>query len=253
MKITNTESNTVMKFKGAIYGDAGVGKTSLAATFKPLGKGLIVSGEAGLKPLYGQGLDVFEFKGIDDLNLFVNSLVKGDLETYDWFFIDSITEIARLFEEKHKKLLQVKDQTTGLFDIPKAETFTYYRRIAESLTTFIRTVRNVDKHIFFSGLAKTTQDNETKQDIKRPMLAGQKGEQTFNGDMDFIFAYRLIANPENPKEVERVLFTQTFDGWTAKARVPMNNQSQLKAMIKNPNLAQIVKQALTTPKPKETK
>ena len=62
MKITNTESNTVMKFKGAIYGDAGVGKTSLAATLKPLGKGLIVSGEAGLKPLYGQGLDVFEFK-----------------------------------------------------------------------------------------------------------------------------------------------------------------------------------------------
>ena len=30
MKITNTESNTVMKFKGAIYGDAGVGKTSLS-------------------------------------------------------------------------------------------------------------------------------------------------------------------------------------------------------------------------------
>ena len=85
------------------------------------------------------------------------------------------------------------------------------------------------------------------------MLAGQKGEQTFNGDMDFIFAYRLIPNPENPKEIQRVLFTQTFDGWTAKARIPMNSQSQLKPMIKNPNLAQIVKQALTTPKQKENK
>ena len=253
MKITNTEANTVRKFKGAIYGDAGVGKTSLAATLKPLGKGLVVSGEAGLKPLYGQELDVFEFKNLNDLSDFVTSLTKGDLDGYDWFFIDSITEIARLFEEKHKNILAKKDEETGIFDIPQKDNFTYYRRIAESLTSFIRKVRNVDKHIFFSGLAKVTQDNETKQDIKRPMLAGQKGEQTFNGDMDFIFAYRLIPNPENPKEIQRVLFTQTFDGWTAKARIPMNSQSQLKPMIKNPNLAQIVKQALTTPKQKENK
>ena len=88
-----------------IRDSAGVGKTSLAATLKPLGKGLIVSGEAGLKSLYGQGLDVFEFKSIDDLNVFINTLVTGNLDEYDWFFIDSITEIARLFEEKHKKIL----------------------------------------------------------------------------------------------------------------------------------------------------
>jgi len=248
LKITNTENTKVMKFKGAVYGDAGVGKTSLAATLKPLGKGLVISGESGLKPLYGQGLDVYEFKTIDDLNVFLNTLLAGELDEYDWFFIDSITEIARLFEEKHKRILAKKDEETGIFDIPQKDNFTYYRRIGDSLTAFIRAVRNVDKHIFFSGLAKTTQDSETKQDIKRIMLAGQKGEQTFNGDMDFIFAYRLIPNPENPKDIQRVLFTQTYDGWTAKARIPVNNQSQLSPMIKDPDLSLIVKQALSTPK-----
>ena len=80
------------------------------------------------------------------------------------------------------------------------------------------------------------------------MLAGQKGEQTFNGDIDFIFAYRLIPNPENPKDIQRVLFTQTYDGWTAKARIPVSSQSQLSPMIKDPDLSLIVKQALATPK-----
>lgn len=255
LPITKTESDDVLKFKGVIYGYAGVGKTSLAATLKPLGKGLIISGEAGLKTLYGQGLDVFNIKTDKDLNVFVNSAKEGHLDEYQWFFVDSITEVAKIYEDKFFSEYSLEDPDTGIRSIPDKGTkennfknrFSFYGDIGMYLTKFIRNVRNLDKHIFFSALVQERTDSETKMDIKMPRLIGSKAPEAFNGDMDFVFAYRIMPNPENPRENDRVLFTETIDGWTAKARIPINNTDMLPKAIINPNLAEIVELIMDRP------
>ena len=248
LPITKTESDDVLKFKGVIYGYAGVGKTSLAATLKPLGKGLIISGEAGLKTLYGQKIDVYNIKTGKDLSVFVKTAKEGHLDEYDWFFVDSITEVAKIYEAHFFKLYSVVDEDTKVRSVPEKGSpankgknkWDFYGDIGIYLTKFIRDVRNLDKHVFFSALVNEKQDSETKQDMKMPRLIGNKAPEAFNGDMDFVFAYRVMPNPETPRENDRVLFTETIDGWTAKARIPISNTDMLPKAIINPNLAEIV-------------
>ena len=258
LPITTTESEDVLKFKGVIYGYAGVGKTSLAATLNELGKGLIISGEAGLKTLYGQKIDVYNVKTVGDLSVFLKTAQEGHLDEYDWFFVDSITEVAKIYESYFFEKYAVTDEKTKIRSVPEKgnqsngfkNKWDFYGDIGNYLTRFIRGTRNIDKHIFFSALVNEKQDSETKQDMKTPRLIGNKAPEAFNGDMDFVFAYRIMQNPENPKQNDRILFTETFDGWTAKARIPISNKDVLPPAIINPNLFHIVKTIMSKPSSK---
>jgi phage nucleotide-binding protein len=91
-----------------IYGASGAGKTSLAKTIKE--KCLIISAESGLLSLSDYDIDVVDIADGDPLDRWAKVLEifhflkrKETAKTYDWIFIDSLTEIAQILVARLKK------------------------------------------------------------------------------------------------------------------------------------------------------
>lgn len=99
--MTETQSHTPIPlvledegFRGVVYGDPGVGKSTLLSSFP---RPLIVDTDAGLisVALHGTVLERFEptgYKDLEDLYVFV----KNNSDRYDTIGIDSFTELQRL-------------------------------------------------------------------------------------------------------------------------------------------------------------
>jgi phage nucleotide-binding protein len=85
-----------------VYGNPGVGKTSLAATIKE--KVLVVSAESGLLSLRGKSIDYVEIDGFSALREVREYLEKEETKKkYQWLFIDSITELGQKLVDLLKK------------------------------------------------------------------------------------------------------------------------------------------------------
>jgi phage nucleotide-binding protein len=240
LPISNTKSVELEKFKGVIYGEPGVGKTTLARTLLPMGKVLIVSCESGLKPLSGMDIEVFQAKNYTDLNAFLQAFAKGELDGYAAIFIDSLTEVGKLIEQHYFNLFAEVDER-GVRDVPKANNFKYYGAIARDLEMFCRMIRDRNKqHVFFTALATEWEDRDTGMSGVNPALVGKKVGELLPGLFDFVFAYRYMPDPNDGGQMVRVLFTSTVEGYFAKSRQPVG-APVLPVAIKDADLSAIVR------------
>lgn len=111
MKITNTDSIGVQPLKMLVYGESGVGKTTLARTIKD--SAIIISAESGLLSLKGTKIDVIDIskddngalipkeKRISRVGEVYKFLLTPEAQAkYKWVFIDSITEIGQNLVEQ---------------------------------------------------------------------------------------------------------------------------------------------------------
>jgi phage nucleotide-binding protein len=240
LPISNTKSVELEKFKGIIYGEAGVGKTTLARTLLPMGKVLIISCESGLKPLSGLDIDVFEAKSYADLQAFAQAFVKGELDGYAAIVIDSLTEVGKLIEAHYFNLYAEVDER-GIRSVPKSSNFKFYGDLARDLEMFCRVIRDRNKqHIFFTALQTKWEDKDTGISGVSPSLVGKKVGELLPGLFDFVFAYRFMPDPNDGGKMVRVLFTQTVEGYFAKARQPVS-APVLPIAIKDADLSAIVR------------
>lgn len=241
VSITSTKSKDIPCFKGVIYGDPGVGKTSLARTAMGLGKVLIVSGESGLAPLAGYDIDVAEFKSSDDL-----AEIVAKLQSREWdhkvIYVDSLTEAGKLIDQRIFSIFAEHDEVTGLTSVPKSNNFNYYGQLSRDKTMFLRMIRDLpDRHVFFSALPKRWEDKNTGLEGVRPHFGEGSAAVELPGLFDFVFAYRWLE-PPGADEPVRVLCTHTHDGWIAKARQRVD-LPVLPPFIPEPNLADIVRRS----------
>jgi len=238
--LSKTSDKAIQFFKGIVYGEPNVGKTTLARTLLPLGPVLIVDCESGLAPLQDYDIDVVTVKDYSTLSQFMEELRDGTFDEYTSIFVDSLTEIGKLIEQHVFNRYAEYDASTGMSEVPGEMTFKYYGALAREIEGFVRAIRDIPgKHIFFAALLTQYEDRSTGQQISKPMLPGKKATELLPGLFDFIFAYRWVINPDTG-EMSRVLFTQPYEGFIAKARQKADNPV-LPMCIEKPDLSKIIR------------
>lgn len=161
LKIQNlkkTQEEHSPRLNVLVYGDAGVGKTTFAASAAELGRVLLIDAESGSQFLpeeYAKNIDVLKLENVDDLD---EILKEENVKDYQTIVIDSITEVAKKMCDKikgNKESLTVGD----------------WGKVITELETFFRKFRDLNRHGVLVALAQEKDDDNIV--VKRPSLSGK--------------------------------------------------------------------------------
>lgn len=201
MKLKKTSDIEATSFHCLIYGQSGVGKTTLASTLDDC---VIISCESGLLSLKQFNLDYIEVSSLQELN---DALIFTLESKFKTIFIDSLTEISQMFLDYAR--LKYKDDSQTL------KMYNYYNDL---IVKFIKSTRDMKKNVVYTALDKV-EKSETGRRYHTPDLIGSiatKVPQYF----DFVFAYRIFENEDGEKH--RVLITDNHDDYIAKSRLKLD-------------------------------
>jgi len=184
MKIQTLEeaiSDNGAKF--CIQGPAGVGKTPLALTLP--GRGLIASAEKGLRSLKDRpsagSFGVVTINTIADLSEVVIHM-RQNHSLYDWFFVDSISEIAEVVinEEKAKST-----------DPRKA-----YGKLIDKMDPMLKDIRDLPMDVVVIGKTEEIKEEETGRVKMQIMIPGSKVAPKIPYLFDEVFLMLEVENAD---------------------------------------------------------
>lgn len=200
IQLKRTASLHAEGVKCLVYGQAGVGKTSLIPT---LHSPIVLSAEGGLLSIAGADVPYIEIASMADL-----------MEAYQWLTasaeagqfqsvaLDSISEIAEvvLVEE----LKRNKDGRAA------------YGELNSAMTGVIRAFRDLPgKHVYFTAKCEKAQDEQGRL-LYSPAMPGKTLTQQLPYFFDLVMALRVEKDAEG--KTHRVLLTDGDGLWTAKNR-----------------------------------
>ena len=147
-----------------VYGEAGVGKTRLAATAP---RPLILNAERGLLSLSDLEMPVWDINRLSDLNEVIR--FARDDKDHDTYFLDSLSEVGE------KTLAEMKDGTK--------EPRQAYMQMADALWAITRQFRDIKKHVVFVCKQEFNKDEDSGKAYFRPSAPGQ----AFTGQIPYLF------------------------------------------------------------------
>lgn len=181
-----------------VYGQSGVGKTTLAKTLE---NPLVIAAENGLLALAGEDIDCVEIGSKAELVEVYGKLKRGEWK-FDAVVIDSITEIAEtiLTEEKarNKDGRAAYGETMGI--------------VPQIINTFCALP---GMHKVFIGQVEQLQD-ETGKMLFGPSMPGRRLGARMPYLVDEVFAMRI--QPDADGEPSRWLQCHPDGAWMAKDR-----------------------------------
>ena len=217
MEIKSTKSLHSDQVKMLVYGQSGIGKTTMLGTM-PQGETLIVSAESGLLCLADKSIDVIEVKSYDAVRATYAYLSKNeDGGKYKYIAIDSLTEIS----DQIVKSLKAKDEYKNPSNVLKM-----WGEFNDTMIGLIKAFRDLPRHVIFSALSDDVNDGGII--TRHPLISGNKAQKLLSSFFDEVFY--LTINQENEREVR----TQPTHQYIAKDR------SGKLATNEAPNLTDII-------------
>lgn len=251
MRIRSTKNiSETKKLKIIVYGDSGVGKTTLLGTLK--GKILLITAEGGEMSLADKDIDIVDItldddgkpirveKRIDRLKE-VYTYLTTDLEArkkYDWICADSITEISAC-------LIKVLEK-----EIPDAKnTQQRYGKFKSEMTDLIKAFRDMPYYnCCFTALPKLETDKDQNRFISIDIIGALSRQSAQFWDAVLYLAKtpylektkRCIVtgnDPKNDEETELLMRITQGQHLIAKVRGPNGGGCKV---FEAPNLQTIV-------------
>lgn len=233
---TNRTSEITEKgaHKVLLYSHHGFGKTYQCRYYQArYGKGLIISGEAGLKSIEDVDIDYVSFTSWDGENNeeagtysfrhIIAALSKPSYlaaEGYKWIAIDSLTELSeRLLEHLEK-------QHAG-----SGNGFAMWGDYQRLMLGALKWVRDLPVHVYVTCLAKEETD---ANDVTNywPLVKGQAVSKHVPALFDHVFAgvRTTEKNDKGTPKVKRFVVTDEVSGWHGKVRDPRNRLKPFEAV-----------------------
>lgn len=200
-----------------VYGENGVGKSTLLGTFP---KPLIINGENGLTSLlFTDHEDVEQWKpgGFRDLEALVYWLQAQNLDRYDTLAIDGIDVLAdNLLLEmiaEHAKVMDA-DKQRPLLQANKAE-LVEYLGLRNQVMTLLAYLVGTGKHVVVtSSLRESGEPPNQRRGFDLPRATSKVVTKA----MDIIG--ELTTLPDKDGNLHRILLTETVPARDAKSRIP---------------------------------
>jgi phage nucleotide-binding protein len=183
-----------------VYGQAGAGKTTLAAT---LPAPLILSAEGGLLSIAGHDLPYIEIATMADLGEAYRFVTESaEAAAFESIALDSISEIAEVLLTHEKAATK---------DPRKA-----YGEMADQMAGMIRNFRDIPgKHVYMSAKMEKAQD-ETGRMLYSPSMPGNKTAQSLPYFFDEVLA--LLVEKDSEGTTQRALLCDSDGTYQAKDR-----------------------------------
>ena len=201
MKITKTNDLGKHALKMVIYGEAGSGKTRLAATTgEPT---VVISAEGGLLSLRDHAITAIEVKTIADVGEAYKWVIGSEeAKGLKWVCLDSISEIAEV------SLAHEKAENKNAMRA--------YGQMADQMTQLIRAFRDLpEKHVYMTAKQERVQVDDGSQSYG-PSMPGKNLTQGLAYFVDEVFALRVHTDEEG--NIQRWLQTSANGTHAAKDR-----------------------------------
>ena len=199
IKLKNTADVFSNGVKALVYGQAGAGKTTLAATMP---NPIIISAEGGLMSIQDAGLPYVEVSSLEDLYEAYEWITSSEGDQFESVVLDSLSEIGEVVLTHEKA--NNKDGRAA------------YGEMAEKLTQLVRAFRDLPgKHVLMTAKMEKAQDENGRM-LYQPSMPGAKMTQAIPYFLDLVLALRIERDPEG--NVQRALMCDSDGLWSAKAR-----------------------------------
>jgi hypothetical protein len=206
-----------------LYGESGVGKTTLAASadeVPEMRKVLMVDLEGGTESLRFSypNIDVVRAPTWNAMQAVYNDLHRGG-HGYETVIIDSTTETQKFSMYNIMTDLVARKSDESKYVDPDIPSVREWGKNIEQMRRFIRRMRDLPIHTIFTALSMSVKDDKTGVTVIKPMLSGKLADE-FAAFLDVVGYYYVKEVPVEGQddEIKRLLLCRKTARIVAKDR-----------------------------------
>lgn len=221
-KTKTTDDTSFIRDKTLVMGHHGWGKTHQCRFYaEAYGKGLILSGESGLKSLEDTSIEYVDFSSWDgdhdpDNGVFSFRGIVRMMSTpefkkmgFQWLAVDSLTELSEQLMEHIDE--EFKDVTNG---------FAKWGEYSRLMIGALKWLRDVDMHVYMTCLVSEESDDNGNVNYW-PLVKGAKIAKQIPALFDHVFCgVRVTDGDKTAPTIRRLIITEEVRGWHGKSRDP---------------------------------
>jgi hypothetical protein len=221
-------------FNILLYGDSGVGKTTLAGSadevpsMRPVLFIDIEGGTESLRHSYPE-VETVRVTSWQEMQNVYNALYEGN-HPYKTVVLDSLTEIQKfnmynIMNDLAQKRPDLDPDVPGMRE---------WGKNLEQIRRMVRGFRDLDMHTIFTALAKSDKDQKTGITTTKPSLSGKMADEVAAFLDVVVYYYVKQIGDGSDAEFKRLLLTQKTDSQVAKDR-----SGKLPMVVEAPTMSEI--------------
>lgn len=227
IKLTTTDAR-IQHVNILVYGESGIGKTTLCATAP---NPLIISAEGGLMSLRKFKIPVFEISKRDDCDEIYDWLkLSAEAKKFDTICLDSLSEIAEVLLSDEKAV--------------NKDTRAAYGTMADEMAILVRGFRDLPKHVYMTAKLKRIIDDTSGAVTFAPSMPGKVMLDALPYLYDEVFAMRYGQLQDGTK----YRYLQT----AGDRQYPAKDRSGTLRPVERPHLGHVISTMLAVEEEKPT-